>query len=244
MVTYEKVAASTNGERELEIDRLTKIDGIARKTAEAVYEIGVHNYADLARYSSQHTAQQISAALREHGVRRPPTFIDPATWARQARAFSELEDADSAPSGGEEQAKPDPRVRDEGPSLSVSSDTDDVRIEIEDVNVSVLWPNAHRPRRKLRAEVSFRLAGNDAGALAARGIPYRIEGYTVENESGVSERVTSEQSQLVPEVLEYVGRQEFAIPDLGHYEFHSIVLLLPPGQVAAYHRGPTVQVVP
>jgi hypothetical protein len=244
MVMCEEVAASTNGERELEIDRLTRIDGIARKTAEAVYEIGVHSYADLARYSSQHTAQQISVALREHGVRRPPTFIDPVTWARQARAFSELEHDVSLTPGGEERAEPDSQVRDGAPSLSVPSDAGDVRIEVEDVHVSVLWPNAHRPRKKLKAEVRFRLAGNGARALAARGVPFRIEGYTVKSESGISERVTSEQSQLVPEVFEYVGKQEFAIPDLGQYDFHSIVLLLPPGQTAAYRRGPTVQVVP
>ena len=104
MGTYENAAVSADGERELSIDRLIKIDGIARKTAEAMHEIGVHSYAGLAQYLSQRSAQQVSAALQEHGVKRPPAFIDPATWARQARAFGELEDA--APTPPEEEREP------------------------------------------------------------------------------------------------------------------------------------------
>jgi hypothetical protein len=316
MTTYEKVVSSTIGERELGIEQLTKIDGIARKTAEAVYEIGVHSYADLAQYSSQHTAQQISAALREHGVKRPPTFIDPTTWARQARAFGELENAAPAPSveARTSPAKPqeapsshdspahdaeftvffdmkaddgrESTVRttvfdrangtqervfqgnDTGPwvswmleranlpvtmqrvteqaeisSLLVPAELSDARIEICDVELSVLWPTTDHPKKRLEATVSFCLSGSDAETLVSREIPFRIEGYTVDLESGVSEQVTFEQSQLEPEVFEYVGRQAFAIPGLGRYEFCSIVLLLPPAMTAIYYRGPTIEIV-
>jgi hypothetical protein len=96
MATHDKVVASANGERELSMDRLTKIDGIAEKTAEALYEIGIHSCADLAEYLSQHTAQEVSEALKEQGVNRPPALIDRETWARQAEVFSQPENNPTA----------------------------------------------------------------------------------------------------------------------------------------------------
>jgi hypothetical protein len=240
MATYEKVAASTNGERELSIDRLIKIDGIARKTAEALYETGVHSYADLAQYLSQRTAQQVSTALQEHGVRRPPALIDSTRWAKQARAFGELENA--APTPPEEERKP--AAKPGAVSAPVPAEPDDARIEIRDVKLSVIGPTVDGPEKKLKAEVSFQLSGNSAETLASKGTPFRIEGYTVDIESGVSVLVASEQNILKPQVFEYVGQQEFGIPDVGRYEFHSIVLLLPPGKTATYHCGPTIRVVP
>ncbi len=308
METYEKVAASTNGEREFSIDRLIKIDGIARKTAEAMYEIGVHSYADLAQYLSQHTAQQISAALKEHGVNRPPAFVDPARWTKQAKAFGELEnivltspEEETEPAAKPKEAPSDRDSREHNAVFTVSFDvaTDrdhkpvlrmtvgdranggqegvfegsdtaswinwiveriaaqaeavsspvplepgDTRLEIGDVQLSVIEPNADGPEKKLKAEISFQLSGSDAETLASQSIPFRIEGYTVDTESGVSELVVSDQSQLAPEVFEYIGQQEFGMPDVGRYEFHSIVLLLPPGKTATYHCGPTIRVVP
>jgi len=317
METYEKVAASTNGEREFSIDRLTKIDGIGMKIAEAMYEIGVHSYADLAQYLSQHTAQQISAALKEHGVNRPPAFVDPARWAKQARAFGELENTVFTPLEEETEpvAKPEetPSDRDsrehdamftvsfdvttdggrepvlrttvcdrtnggqegvfegsdtapwinwmlerahlpvaeeriaaqtEAVSSPVPLEPGDAQLEIGDVQLSVMGPNADGPEKRLKAEISFQLSGSDAETLVSQGIPFRIEGYTVDIESGVSEPVVSDQSQLAPEVFEYSSRQEFGIPDVGRYEFYSIVLLLPPGEMAAYHRGPIMRVIP
>ena len=80
--------------------------------------------------------------------------------------------------------------------------------------------------------------------LASRGLPLRIEGYTLDVESGVSELVASSKSQLEPQVIPDTGRQEFGLPEVGRYEFHSIVLLLPPGRMAAYYRGPTMRIVP
>jgi hypothetical protein len=110
--------------------------------------------------------------------------------------------------------------------------------------LSVMGPTVDGLEKKLKAEVSFQLSGSSAETLASRGTPFRIEGYTVDIESGVSELVASEQSQLEPQVFEYVGQQEFGIPDVGRYEFHSIVLLLPPGKTATYRCGPTIRVVP
>jgi hypothetical protein len=317
MATHENAAASANGERKLSIDRLIKIDGIARRTAEAVYDIGVHSYADLVQYLSQRSAQQVSAALQERGVKRPPALIDLATWTRQAREFGELDDAAPTPpekkrepaaKPGEAPSNRDSRehdavftvsfdvatdgdrgrvlrtivcdrangdqesvfkgndaapwvnwmlerahvplaveriaAQDEVFSSPIPVEPDDTQIEIGDVQLSVIGPTVDDPEKRLKAEVTFQLSGSDAETLASKGIPFRIEGYTVDIESGVSELVASEQSQLEPQVFEYVGQQEFGIPDVGRYEFHSILLLLPPGKTATYHCGPIIRVFP
>ena len=328
MATLEKVAASTNGERELSINRLTDIDGIARKTAEAMYETGIRGYADLDQYLRRRTAEQVSAALKEHGVNRPPAFIDRETWARQARELGELESTVPMPFEGETEPSTEPEdapsnrtapehdagfavsfdivtdgdrepvlrttVRDgtngdqkkvfqgsdaepwvnwilERANLPVAladtatqaemageqphSETEaaaspipvklcDARLEIGDVQLSVLGSTAGSPEKRLQAEVSFKLSGAGAEALASKSIPFWIEGYTVEIESGASELVASDRGRLTPQVFEYKGRQEFSIPDLGRYEFHIVVLLLPPGEMAAFHQGPTLKVVP
>ena len=149
MATLEKVAASTNGERELSINRLTDIDGIATKTAEAMYEMGIRGYADLAQYLSRRTAPQVSAALKEHGVTRPPAFIDRETWARQAREFGELENA--APASPEEETEPVTEPE-EAPVKPC-----DARLEIGDVQLSVLGSASDVPGKRLQAEVSFQL---------------------------------------------------------------------------------------
>ncbi len=316
MATQENTQAFAQSEREHSINHLAEINGIARKTAEAMYEMGVHNYADLVDYLSQHTAQQVSVALGEHGVNRPPAFIDQVNWARQANEFGELGNSAAALTAEEIAATEKPEgvpanpnsqehdatfrvsfdvaadadrepvlrttVRDgtngdqevvfqgadaapwvswmleradlpaavrriatgtEAVSAPIPAEPGDARLEIGDVDLSVVGPTSSYPEKRLRAEVSFRLTGTGAEALAAKRTPFRVEGYTVDVESGLSELVASERSQLVPQGLEYVRQQEFGIPDVGHYDFYSIVLLLPPGQLAAYHRGSTVRVV-
>jgi hypothetical protein len=312
MEVLEKVAASTNGERELAISRLTGIDGIAQKTAEAMYEIGIHGYADLARYVSQRTAQQISAALKEHGVRRPPAFIDQETWARQARSLGELEDIapteDVAQTTEADKSNSSPAEEGHDAEFSVSfdlttdgdhgsvlvttvrdatngrpeqvflgadatpwvrwmleqselpSDLQELAIPVaEDRQPSSTEPESAGDRleidcvqlsapgtrgRWLRASVSFHLSGPGAETLAQRGIPFRIEWYTLDLENGASERVASERSRLAPHVFEYTGNQRFTMPEVGRYDFYSVVLLLPPGEAAAYHRGPRIRIVP
>jgi hypothetical protein len=324
----EKTAVSASNEREFSINRLAKIDGIAQKTAEAMYQIGIHGYADLAQYLSQHTTQQVSAALQEHGVNRPPAFINQETWVRQAREFSmrentaptppeeepepvkKLEEAPSSRTGQEHNAvftvsfdvaRGDDRepvlhttvhdgtnggregvfqgedtapwvnwmleranlpvavehiatqtgvlgdrlpIKTEAAAPPIPVELDGTRLEIGDVRLSIVRPTLRVPEKRLKAEISFQLSGADAETLAAKGIPFRIEEYTVDIASGVSELVASDRSQLEPQVLQYKSEQEFDIPDVGRYEFHSIVFLLPPGNVAAYYRGPTIRVVP
>lgn len=330
MGTIENAAASANNERELSINKLMAINGIAKKTAEAMYQIGIHSYADLVQYLSQHTAPEISAALKEHGVNRPPALIDrEKTWISQAEAFSQLENAtptlpegETEPAEKPEEAPTHPESRELDAVFVVSfdvardedgeavlhtavydeknagkeeiflgSDTSpwvnwmleranlpfalehvatqpevtggprsteievtappvpaegrcDAQLEIGDVQLSVIGPTSDVPEKRLKAEIDFQLSGADAEMLASQGIPFRIEGYTVDLDSGASELVASGRSQLEPQVFQYRGQQKFAIPDVGRYEFHSIILLLPPGEMVAYHRGPVMKVVP
>jgi hypothetical protein len=120
----------------------------------------------------------------------------------------------------------------------------DAQLQIGEVQLSVIGPTLQFPEKRLKAEINFELSGADVKTLTSQRIPFRIEGYIVNVESGVSELVASSRSQLEPQVFEYRGQQEFALPDVGQYEFYNLVLLLPPGELVAYHRGPTVRVDP
>jgi hypothetical protein len=120
----------------------------------------------------------------------------------------------------------------------------DARIEILDVQVSEIGPSPGVPEKRLMAEVRFQVSGTDAEALTADCIPFRIEVHTVDLESGASNLVASKQSQLQPQVFEYPSQQTFLVPEAGRHELHSIVLLLPPGEMMASHRGPIIRVVP
>jgi hypothetical protein len=82
---------ASSGDRAFSINQLTKIGGISRKTAEAFYEIGIHTYAELAEYLRQHTAEEVSQALREHGLNRPPGLINIQKLTLQAEKFSQAE---------------------------------------------------------------------------------------------------------------------------------------------------------
>jgi hypothetical protein len=331
METFENVAAPVNDERELSVKKLMEIDGIAKKTAEALYEIGIHSYVDLIHYLSHHTAQEVSEALKEHGVNRSPALINKGGWIRQAEGFSQSENAAPVLPEGETEPAEKPEgassghdsrkhqavftvsfdvVKDEdgkpllhttvydernagqekvfrgsdpspwanwlldqanlplaveriatkvevrgGPSPTQTGATEasappvpaglyNARLEIGDVRLSVIGPTSQFPEKRLKAEVNFHLSGADAETLTSQRIAFRIEGYIVDLESGVLELVASDRSQLEPRVFGYRDQLEFAIPDVGRYEFYNIVLLLPPGELVAYHRGPTMKVDP
>jgi hypothetical protein len=262
MEEFEREASSVDSKRDLCINRLAAIDGIAKKTAEALYAIGVRGYADLVQYLSQHTAEEVSAALKEHGVNRPAGFINRETWIRQAELFSQVEtvvptepqeetapmetpqDVPSSRTSQEEVLRdPDP-IQTGGAAPITPEAPNDVQLEISDVHLTATGPTSDVPEKQLRAEIRFQLTSSAAEALASQGIPFRIEAYTLDVESGDLKLVASDRSQLTPQVFEYVVQQEFSMPDVGRYEFYSIVLLLPPGKVATYHCGPIFRIVP
>lgn len=120
----------------------------------------------------------------------------------------------------------------------------DAQIEVLGVKVSEIGPSPSVPEKRLIAEVRFQVSGSEAETLTADRIPFRVEVHTVDLESRASNLVVSRQSQLQSQVFEYTSQQEFPIPELGRHELHSVVLLLPPGEMMAYHRGPILKVVP
>lgn len=298
MGTEKNVIASTNDER----DNLEAIKGIGPSFSEALYEIGICRFADLAQY----TPQDLSKVLLEQaGVRVPPERIETKDWIGQARELVQQGNTERMPP--EEQVKlakkpeeaPSPPTRSYTAEFTVFFDyvTDehgewiwqtrlyyagnggeetilpgietaqwvnwileranlpvaappapvtpyDAQIEILDAQVSQSPTPLGVKDKKLMAEVRFQILGPEAETLVAERIPYQIEAHTIDLETGDSNLVASERSQLQPDVFEYRSQQEFSIPDLGHYELQSIVLLLPPGEMMAFHQGAPFRVVP
>lgn len=328
MRRFENGSASSNDDRELSITKLAQITGIARKTAQAMYEIGIHSFADLIAYLSQHTAEEFSAALKEHGVNRRPGLIDREMWIKQAEMLSQLEKTTpTLPKGeAEPEEKPkespsgrEPREHDavftvsfdiakddagelvlsitvynesNGGEEAIFQGTDaapwvnwileranlpfimkpitsqievseepppveaqaavqrtpgeqyDVLLEISDVQLSVIGPTLRQPEKRLKAAIDIKLSGSDAERLTLQSIPFRTEIYTIELHNGFPRHVWSREDQFKPHMFRYSYKLEFAMPVVGRYEFHSLVRLLPSGELRAYHRGPTMRVTP
>lgn len=112
MKRFENHSASASDDRELSVHKLTQITGVAAKTAQAMYEIGIRSYADLIKYLEQHTPQEFSTALKDHGVNRRPGLIDREMWLKQAKMLEQSEKSTDAAHNeaahAEEAAKPSP----------------------------------------------------------------------------------------------------------------------------------------
>lgn len=88
MKKHENTPTPANDERELRINHLTSIRGINRKTAEALYTMGVHSFDDLALYLKQHTTKEISDELKQYGSNLPAGFIKKDGWIQQIEKLS------------------------------------------------------------------------------------------------------------------------------------------------------------
>lgn len=120
----------------------------------------------------------------------------------------------------------------------------DARIEILDVRLSQIGPSSGVPGKRLVADIRFQISGPEAENLTTERIPFRIEVHAVNLESGALNLVASERSHLQPRVFEYTSQQAFPMPDLGLYKLHTILLVLPPGEMMVFRREPTFRVVP
>jgi hypothetical protein len=119
----------------------------------------------------------------------------------------------------------------------------DARIRIRTIRLSEVPKPLGMREKKLKAEVGFQLSGPDAKILEAQQISFRVELHVVDMETKVSKLVASKADQLRPGMFEHVSEQAFPLPKLGRYELHTIVLLLPPGEMMANHQGPIINVV-
>jgi hypothetical protein len=140
-----------------------------------------------------------------------------------------------------------PEVADEPTpdEYEVSAPKEETKIEIVDLQVSKSGPSSGVPEKGLMAQASFEFSGPDVEKVTTESLPFRVEIHTVDQEEGTSKLVASEKGQLQPRVLTYESEQWFPIPeDVGRYDLHCWVLLLPPGTMAAHRQGPTINRVP
>jgi hypothetical protein len=164
--------------------------------------------------------------------------VDPASWVEWILAEAKLPvDAGAPPV--------EITIEKTGPTpVPVATPTAAVGMEILDVQITQLPPSSSFPEKQLDAKVQFRLFGDEAELLTADRPPFRVEVHAVEMESKLSKLVASGQSLLQPDLTEYTSHQTFPFPELGRYELHSLVILLPPAEMMTYHRGPTISIVP
>jgi hypothetical protein len=120
-----------------------------------------------------------------------------------------------------------------------ASRKDPARIEVLDVRYAQGVPDTHP-----RTEICFRLSGADAESLTNARVQYRIETYALDLEKRAPALLAATEGHLKPQIFEYTDHQALTLPDLGRYELHSLVLLLPPADQIACHRGPVLNVVP
>jgi hypothetical protein len=130
------------------------------------------------------------------------------------------------------------------PTISQSGrdDLHEFHIEICDFQVSTARPSPKTSEAKVKVVMGIRLL--DTEGLKQRGISFRTEIYTLEMDSGYPRMVSTRDDQFKDHILNYSQQFEFAMPEVGRYEFHSIVRLLPSGELKAYQQGPIVRVTP
>jgi len=158
--------------------------------------------------------------------------VDPSPWVEWI-----LERAELPSTAGPEVTETPTLVESEVPASP-----EEPRIEIVDLQLCETGPSSTVPERRLMAKVHFRLSGQEAETLAADRLPFRVEIHTVDQKEHTSRLVTSEGGQLEPQRLTYESEQLFPIPEVvGRYDSHCLVLLLPPGAMAAHRQGPTIK---
>jgi hypothetical protein len=178
----------------------------------------------------------------ETGEEEPFPGLETAPWVKWVFDQAELP-IEPAPTLAE--IPPEPAPADTDIAAPVAAETPyAVQLEILSVEVSEVKPSSETPEKQLMAEVRIKVAGPEAETVAALRLCLRIEVHAVDLETGTSELVASGESQLQSQVFEYTSEQMFPIPEVGRHELHTIVLLLPPGEMMTYHRGPTIKVVP
>jgi hypothetical protein len=55
--------------------------------------------------------------------------------------------------------------------------------------------------------------------------------------------VATDKGQLDPAYTVYQKKLAFALPQVGRYELHTIVLLLPPYEMMTFYQGPRMKIV-
>jgi hypothetical protein len=179
---------------------------------------------------------QTRAYHNESGDEEPFPGVGPDPWVNWILEKAELLDvAEMAPTEPEIAASTEAAA---GVAL------EEARIDILDVQLSETSPSSGIPEKKLMAEVHFQISGIKAETLTTDFTPFYVEVQALNLESKAKNLVASGRGQLEPQKFEYSSRQVFPIPELGRYEIHSRVYLLPSDEMMAPHKGPIFKVVP
>lgn len=179
---------------------------------------------------------QTRAYHNESGEEEPFPGVGPSPWVNWIMEKAELLDV-------AEMASTEPEIA-SSTEAAVAVPLEEASIDILDVQLSETSPSSGKPEKKLMAEVSFKLSGIKAETLTTDCNPFLVEVQALNLESKAKNLVASGQGQFEPQKFEYSIRQEFPIPELGRYEIHSRVLLLPSDEMIALHKGPIFKVIP
>ena len=169
-----------------------------------------------------------------------PGIDDPPTWVKWILDRANLPDVAKLPPTKPEVGAP---AETEATILPTPATQEEVRIKILDVQLSEAEPKSALAGKHLMTEVRFQVLGAQVEMNTADSYPLQIEVQIVNLESEASNLITSEEDQFQPQT--YTKTQQFLIPEVGHYELQSqVVLLLPNGKVPAVHKGPRFRVKP
>lgn len=282
-------------------DLSTAIHGLGDKTARTLPRLGISSCAELARYLTQHTAEELSKSLAEHGVTIGAKKIKNEDWLGQARKqagqantepANPKQDAAVAEEGKKTPHHPGDPLDDEVHfSVIFKREKDDWKVTTYDERHNGLekgwgiepgeWANwilqqmrpligpelappeagvgtPHEIRveilevrhfeveefKKLATEVHFEVSGSKKDTIAAALAPFWIQVQAVDMVSKAAYLVASERNKLEPKKFTYRKKLEFPTPEVGRYELHTLVLLLPPAGRMALHKGFTLRVNP
>lgn len=138
--------------------------------------------------------------------------------------------------------EPAPAERKE-PIFPVPEVAEKAHIQVLDVQISETSPSPKAPQENLLAQVHLRILGDVPEPLSAASTPFQVQVHAVELEGAGSSMVAVEWNRFVPGQLDYTCYLRFPVPDFGKYEIQTIVLL-PSIEMAAFHTGPILSIVP
>jgi hypothetical protein len=130
------------------------------------------------------------------------------------------------------------------PGHAASSAVIDTCLDIKALRVFEAAQGEDLGEKNLVAEFSFQVVGENAAELTASAPRFRVELHALDQDTDTLAFTVSEQGQLQPQALEYTHRVTFPMPELGVYQLHGLVLLMPPGPaLAASYQGPVIRIV-
>jgi len=117
-------------------------------------------------------------------------------------------------------------------------------ISIKDIKVAEAERLTAEEEKQLAIKIEFQIEGAQAKKLVAECNPYYILIYTINQKNNTINFVKSVLKYLEPDRLDYREAQNLPIPDLGEYEIQAGILLLPPAELASWHKGTFIKVEP